>query len=90
MNAALKISAPVAGTMKAEPRYGYVGALVGHWRLREYDRRGEWWAVCEACGHQQLIRIVDDYLPRCRCCQRTSSHQRPIQRARYLNARRST
>lgn len=84
MNAALKISAPVAGTMKAEPRYGYVGALVGHWRLREYARRGEWWAVCVACEHHQLVRIVDDYIARCKCCGRTSSYQRPTDRAKFL------
>lgn len=81
--------APAVGAaVKPGPKYGAVGQICGHWRLREYARCGEWMAVCCACEHFQLVRINDAYLPRCRCCGRSSSYQRPSVRPKYLQTKR--
>lgn len=83
--------APAVGAVvqKPGPIYGYIGALLGHWRLAEYARRSEWWCNCVGCGHRQLVRVVgDDYLSRCRSCLRSSSFERPSLRAKYLRPQR--
>lgn len=93
MTAALQNVAPshAAGVVRvktAGPKRGCIGDLVGHWKLREYMRLGEWWAVCISCSHHQLVRIGDVYVAKCKCCGRSSSYQTPSVRPKYIQAKR--